>query len=101
MERIRLNMSESDIIRSIKNMKYSPMQYLAAKHFKENVQDIEITKDSIIIWNDSINDYNSYRYCSEDIEQVSNFIDEWQDFVDEYITQFNLEPISFCVEENS
>ena len=81
-------------------MKSSPMENLAAKHFKEKPEDIEITKDSIIIWNDSINDYRSYRYCTEDIDLVSTFIDEWQDFVDGHISQFNLDPISFCVEEN-
>lgn len=97
---IRLNMSESDIIRSIKNTQYSPIQHLAAKYFKEKLEDIDVTKDSIIIWNDEINDYKSYRYCNDDIELVSVFLDEWQDFIDEYIPQFNLNPISFCVEEN-
>lgn len=93
-------MSESDIIRAIKSSQHSPMEYLASRYFKENIEDVEITKDSIIIWNDSINDYKSYRYCTEDIEHVSNFIDEWEDFISGHISQFNLDPIKFCVQEN-
>lgn len=96
----QLVMSESDIIRAIKSNKYSPMEYLASRIFKENIEDVEITKDSIILWNDSINDYSSYRYCTEDIDIISNFIEEWEDFFSGHIAQFNLDPISFCVEEN-
>lgn len=93
-------MSESDIIRAIKSNKHSPMEYLASRIFKENISDVEITKDSIILWNDSINDYISYRYCREDIDAVSNFIEEWEDFASGHTTQFNIEPVVFCVEEN-
>lgn len=97
---IKLQMSESDIIRAIKNTRYSPIGYLAARSFKENIDDIEITKDSIIIWNDSINDYISYKYCIDNIDMISIFIDEWEDFASGHTTQFNLDPILFCVEKN-
>lgn len=93
-------MSESDIVRSVKNTKYSPLQSLAARYFKEDPDNVDITKDSILIWNDEINDYKSYRYCTEDIEKINNFIDEWNDFLDKYVEDFVLEPIVFCVEQN-
>lgn len=97
--KIKLSMSESDIIRAIKNTKYSPLHILASKHFKENIDNIEITYDNIILWNDDINDYLSYKYCVEDIPLIKSFLDEWNDYVDQYVDDFSLQPISFCVEE--
>lgn len=99
--KIKLLMSESDIVRSIKSNKYSPLQMLASRYFKESVDSIEITYDNIILWNDEINDYISYKYCVEDINLVKNFIDEWNDYIDEYIDEFTLLPIEFCVEEKN
>ena len=96
---IKLEMFESDIVRSIKNSKNSPLQLLASRHFKEDARNIEIDYDSIIIWNDDINDYHSYKYCVEDIGKVKDFLDEWHDFADGILTDFTLDPISFCVEE--
>lgn len=97
--KIKLSMFESDIVRAMKNTKYSPLQLLASRHFKENVDSVEITYDSIILWNDEINDYVSYRYCTEDIPVVKIFIDEWSDYADNFTEDFAIEPISFCVEE--
>jgi hypothetical protein len=98
--KIKLEMTESDIIRAMKNAQHSPIQFLAAKHFKEDVKNIEVTNDSIVIWDDFINDYNSYRYCTEDINTIVGFIDEWAEYADGHLVDFALEPISFCVEQN-
>lgn len=97
--KIKLAMSESDIVRAMKNTKHSPLQILASRHFREDADNIEITYDSLILWNDEINDYNSYKYCVEDINLVKDFIDEWNDYVDGYTDDFVVSPISFCVEE--
>lgn len=99
--KIKLSMSESDIVRAMKNTKYSPLQILASKHFKENIDNVEITHDSIILWNDDINDYISYKYCVEDISTIKTFIDEWNDYIDNYVDDFTVHPISFCVEEKN
>lgn len=99
--KIKLSMSESDIVRAMKNTKYSPLQILASKHFKENIDNVEITHDSIILWNDDINDYISYKYCVEDILTIKTFIDEWNDYIDNYVDDFTVHPISFCVEEKN
>jgi len=98
--KIELQMSESDIVRCMKNTQYSPIQLLAARHFKEDIKNVEVTNDCIVIWDDSINDYDSYRYCTEDINIIIPFIDEWADYVDGHLTDFVLEPISFCVEQS-
>jgi hypothetical protein len=53
-----------------------------------------------VIWDEDTDDYKSYRYCTEDINTVIPFIDEWQDYIDNKTNDFTLSPISFCVEEN-
>lgn len=98
--KLKLDMSENDIVRAMRDHRYSPLTLLAARHFKEDVKNIEVTNDCIVIWDDSINDYNAYRYCTEDIDTIINFVDEWADYADGHLVDFTLEPISFCVEEN-
>jgi len=98
---IKLEMSESDIIRAVKNPSTSPLQYLSARIFKRDVRDIDVGRDGIIIWEDDIDDYLSYRYCEEDIQSLEEFIYEWEEFISGEINDFDLEPISFCVYQNS
>jgi hypothetical protein len=98
--KIQLDMSESDIVRAIRDNRYSPMALLAARHFKEDIKNIEITNDCFVVWDDSINDYDCYRYCTEDINTIISFIDEWADYIDGHLNEFTLEPISFCVEQS-
>lgn len=98
--KIRLNMSESDIVRSIRDNKFSPLERLSSRHFNEDIKNVEVTNDSIVLWDDSINDYHSYRYCIEDIDTIISFIDEWADYTSGYVDEFVVEPISFCVEQN-
>ena len=95
---IPLKMQESDIIRAIKNPKYSPIQILASRIFKENLCNVDAGYDSIVIWNDEINDYHSFIYCTEDIDKIKAFIDDWNDYKDDIIPDFDNEPISFCVQ---
>ncbi|NDD84172.1 hypothetical protein EB118_19760 [bacterium] len=97
---IKLEMSESDIIRAIKNTQYSPLQYLASRFFKQDIRDIDVGSDCIVIWEYEADDYISYRYCEEDISLVDTFITEWQDYIDCHIEDFTLQPISFCVYKN-
>lgn len=98
--KIKLDMSESDIIRAMRDNRHSPMELLAAKHFKESVKNVEVTNDSIVIWDDLICDYNSYRYCTDDIDVVASFIEEWAEYIDGHLVDFALAPISFCVEQS-
>ena len=99
--KIKFEMLESDIVRAMKNIKYSPIEFLASRHFKENIDSIDVRQDGITIWDDNINDYTSYKYCVEDIDMVINFIEEWSYFKDGHIDEFTLEPIVFCVEEKN
>lgn len=97
--KIKIDMTESDIVRSMKNNKYSPMQICVAKHLKDDPSNIDVNYDSIVLWNDEINDYHSYKYCVEDIKNVKDFLDEWNDYADGNLTDFSLMPISFCIEQ--
>jgi hypothetical protein len=97
--KIKLEMSESDIVRAVKNPKYSPIDFLASRYFKEDINSVDVRNDGITLWNDDINDYNSYKYCTPDIDLVIQFIEEWSYFKDGHIENFDLEPIVFCVEE--
>ena len=96
---IKLEMIESDIVRAMKNPSKSPIHYLASRYFKVDIRDIDIDKDSIVIWECDFEDYISYKYCTEDIDTVGNFIDEWQDYMNNKIADFVLLPITFCVEK--
>lgn len=98
--KIRLDMSESDIVRAMRDNRHSPLQFLASRHFKEDIRNIEVNYDSIALWNDEINDYKSFRFCTDDIKIVESFIDEWGDYIGGHLVDFAIEPISFCVEQN-
>jgi hypothetical protein len=99
--KIKLDMIESDIVRAIKNTKYSPIDFLASRFFKEDINNIDVRQDSITLWNDNINDYISYKYCIDDIDLVIQFIEEWSYFKDGHIDEFSVDPITFCVEEKN
>jgi hypothetical protein len=98
--KLKLDMSESDIVRAMRDNRHSPLELLASRYFKEDIRNVEVTNDSIILWDDSINDYHSYRYCTEDIDIIGNFINEWADYSDGQLVDFALSPISFCIEKN-
>jgi hypothetical protein len=97
---IKLDMSESDIIRAIKNNTKSPLEYLVSRHFKQDIRDVDASKDGIIIWEYDADDYISYRYCEEDIQLLDQFLLEWEEFASGEINDFAFEPISFCVYQN-
>jgi hypothetical protein len=97
--KIKVEMLEGDIVRSMKSNQFSPIQLSVSRHLRDNPENIEVNYDSVIVWDDSINDYTSYKYCSEDIETIKNFMDEWNDYVGGNLVDFCLSPISFCIEE--
>lgn len=97
--KIKVEMLEGDIVRSMKSNGYSPLQLCISRALKDNPNNIETDYDSIILWNDDINDYDSYKYCVEDIQIIKIFLDEWYDYISGNLADFCLSPISFCIEE--
>jgi hypothetical protein len=96
---LKLSMSESDIVRAMKNNQFSPVQVLASRFFKEDLKNVEADKDGIFIWNDDINDYQAYRYIEEDQDIIIDFLEEWEDYENNYIDDFAMSPISFSIEK--
>lgn len=96
---VELTMIESDIIRAIKNTKFSPLHYLVARVFKEVPHNVDCTRGGVLIWDDENNDYTHYKYCVEDIDKVAKFIESWEDFIEESSEEFNEPLISLCVEK--
>ena len=97
MNTVEINVTEADIIKSIKNSQYSPIEYAVSRTLKENVDNVEVKTNSIIVWNNDDSDYYSYIYKDEYLEKVRIFLEEWQDFKDEIITEFCSEPFTFSV----
>ena len=97
--KIKVEMLEGDIVRSMKSNKFSPLQLCIARSLKDNSSNIEVGYDSVILWNDDINDYTSYKYCAEDINIIKDFLDEWNDYDNGNLVDFCLAPIVFCIEE--
>lgn len=95
MKTVEINVTEADIIRSIKNLQYSPIEYAAARVLKETVDNVEVKTDSIIVWNNDDSDYYSYVYKNEYLDKVRIFLEEWNDFKDEIIIEFSSEPFTF------
>lgn len=97
--KIKVQMLEGDIVRSMKSNQFSPIQLCVSRHLQDDPANVEVGYDSVILWNDDINDYTSYKYCIEDINTIKSFLDEWNDYADGNLVDFCLAPISFCIEE--
>lgn len=97
--KIKVQMLEGDIVRSMKSNNLSPIQLCVARHLQDDPSNVEVGYDSVIVWNDEINDYSSYRYCTDDINTIKSFLDEWNDYTDGNLVDFALDPIIFCIEE--
>lgn len=97
MKEIEIKVTESDIERSIKNTRYSPLEYALSRVLKENTDNVEAQKTCILIWNNDDSDYISYRYCDEYIEKIRLFLEEWEDFKDNISEEFCGSPFVFCI----
>jgi hypothetical protein len=95
MNTVRIDITENDIIKAVKNLKYSPIEYAASRSLKEAVDNVEAKNDGIIIWNQDDSDYIKYTYENNAIKSIILFLEEWEDFKDENIIEFCSEPFSF------
>lgn len=100
MKAIEIQVTENDILKSIKNTKYSPMHHAAARHLKEPIDTIDIQKHAILIWNSDDSDYKSYKYEDVDIKNVKLFLEEWEDLNNNYIENFCSSPFVFRITQN-
>jgi hypothetical protein len=99
MNKISLDVTEADIVRSVKNLKYSPIEHAISRFLKENVENVEAQKHQVLIWNNDDSDYECYRYLDSDIQNIRLFIEEWEDYKDGIIDDFCLESLKFEIEK--
>jgi hypothetical protein len=95
MKTLNIDVTENDIIKSIKNLHYSPIEYAAARSLKEAVDNVEVKHDGIIVWNEDDSDYIKYTYEDSAIKNIILFLEEWEDFKDEKVIEFCSPPFSF------
>lgn len=95
-----IEITENDILKAIKSMKYSPIEFAASRVFKQHVDSVEAQKHCIMVWNSDDSDYESYRYSDESIKDIRIFLEEWEDFDNNLISEFCSKPFSFSVQKN-
>lgn len=93
----RLIMIESDVIRSVKSKQYSPIDLLVSRVFQYNLDDIDVKRCGILIW-DIYGSYISYKYSTQqDISLVCNFMDDWEAFLSGSTDFFTANIIEFDI----
>lgn len=95
-----LEVTEADIVRSIKNIKYSPIEYAISRFLKENVENVEAQINQVLIWNNDDSDYECYRYLDSDIQNVKLFMEEWEDYKDGIVDDLCLQSLKFDIKRN-
>lgn len=100
MKAIEIQVTENDILKSIKNVKYSPIHHATARHLRESIDTIDVQKHAILIWNSDDSDYKSYKYENDDLKNVRIFLEEWEDLNNNYIEEFCASPFVFRITQN-
>jgi IS30 family transposase len=98
MKKFNINVTQGDIVRAIRNTKYSPLQIAASRAIGRDIDTIDVNRDKIYCWIYDDSDYISYNYDTKDISTISDFIDCWEDYK-EYNDEFKESPFNFTVEE--
>lgn len=99
MKKVQIEITERDVIKAIRNPIHSPIELAASRSLKQELYGIEVRPNAIYIWPYDDSDYIVYRYCKEDIDTITNFIDSWEDFKDNKTEDFLENIFTFCVEE--
>lgn len=103
MDTVKVEITENDIVRAIKNIELSPARLSLCKTLKCEDDRLDIHKDEIKVWLYDDSDYRSYTFKSlQDKETFNNFIDAWLRYAsDESIEAFDEYPFTFYLEENN
>lgn len=101
MDAVRIEITENDIVRCIKNTELSPIRISLCRQLKCEDDRLDIHKDEIKVWLYDDSDYISYKFKFIDDQAVFNdFMDEWLRYVnDESIETFDGDPFTFYLEE--
>ena len=103
MDAVRIDITENDIVRSIKNLELSPIILALCRSFKCEEDRLDIHKDEIKVWLHDDSDYLSYKFKSmDDCVAFNGFLDQWLIYsTNESIETFDEYPFSFLLMEQN
>lgn len=80
---INIQITENDIIRAMRNPRYSPIQLAVSDILNVSPEDVDVTKDRIFVWSDD-EDHKTY-ILEGDLTNFHSFLEEWEFYVEEEI----------------
>lgn len=80
---ISIQVTENDIIRAMRNPRYSPIQLAVSDILHVSPEDVDVTKDRIFVWSDD-EDHKTY-ILQGDLKNFHSFSKEWEFYVEEKI----------------
>jgi hypothetical protein len=78
---ISIEVTENDIIRAMKNIRFSPVQLAVSRKFNTNPEDVDVGQDRIFVWSDD-EDHKTY-ILQGDIEEFDSFMEEWEFYAED------------------
>jgi len=101
VDTVRVQVTENDIVRGLKNIELSPLRLSLCQSLKCEDERLDIHKDEIKVWLYDDSDYISYKFKSiEDQALFNDFLDEWLRYTsNESIETFDEYPFTFYLEE--
>ena len=94
---ISIQVTENDIIRAMRNPRYSPIQLAVSDILNVSPGDVDVTKDRIFVWSDD-EDHETY-ILEGDLENFHSFLEEWEFYVEEAEIDFDEEEFVFQMSE--
>lgn len=103
MDRIIVEVKEHDIVRSIKNIEFSPVRLALCRVLNCEDDRLDIHKDEIKVWLYDDSDHFSYTFISsQEKETFNTFLDAWLRYAnDDSIEIFEEYPFTFYLEKNN
>jgi hypothetical protein len=99
---IEVKITENDIVRAIKSHKESPYEIALCRVLNCELDRLDIKRDQIKLWLFDDSDYASFDFATdEDKENFIWFKDQWDAFNSDPNLEFEEDPLTFFLEENS
>jgi hypothetical protein len=80
---ISVEVTENDIIRAMKNVRFNPVQLAVSRKFNINPEDVDVGESKIFVWSDH-EDHKTY-ILDDQTEEFNFFMSEWEFYVEKDI----------------
>jgi hypothetical protein len=80
---ISIEVTENDIIRAMKNVRFNPVQLAVSRKFNINPEDVDVGESKIFVWSDD-EDHKTY-ILDDQTEEFNFFMSEWEFYVEKDI----------------